>query len=212
MRNKKFVSLTSCLVIASIIPFMSCSNDDDFLMESDLSLNSQVPLITSESDQSGLELNYNEYSYGENECCIIAFVEMKKREMPNHNFNSGYSATDCYNNVMDDAKGIKDEDGNSMYNGGAMDLEVFLELGKKYNAFNERQHFNSEDEIVNYFSNTQNRPKMIQVEILNKKTGLMEPHVGYVTNIYRNSGKVSYALPGGGAKTVDMSEIKDVWY
>ena len=93
-----------------------------------------------------------------------------------------------------------------------MDLEVFLELGKKYNFFNERKQFSNESEKVDYFSNSKNSPKMIQVEILNKKTGMMEPHVGYVTNIYRNSGKVSYALPCGGTKTVEISEVKDVWY
>ncbi len=212
MKSKKIVLLTSFLVIASVILFISCSNDDDFLMESDLSLNSQVPLITSESDQSGLEVDYNEYSYGENECCIIAFVEMKKREMPNHKFNSDYSATDCYNAVMKDAKGIKDEDGNSMYSGGFMDLEVFLELGKKYNSFNERKTFSGSEDAMNYFSNRKNKPKMIKIEILNEKTGQMEPHVGYVTYIDHSNGKVKYALPGGGAKSVDMSEIEDVWY
>ncbi|MDE5561232.1 MAG: hypothetical protein K2J00_05445 [Bacteroidaceae bacterium] len=203
--------LSTGLIALGAITFVGCSQEDAFWFDDDLSINSQVPLTRGESEQTLGTINYNLFSYGENECCLIALVEMKgkKRE-----FDATYSAQSCYNDIKEYATSLMDEDGNPRYEGGAMDLEVFLEVGRNFNLINERKHFNNDEEKMEYFLDKKCKPQAINIDVWNEEKKIMESHVARVESVKRKSGTIEYSVRNGKKLTmaeIDIKEIKDVW-
>lgn len=198
--------------ILGIMTFVSCSQEDWVLPNDDLSINFQVPLTRGASEQDIKIEDPNQFSYGKDECCLVALVELSGDKSK---FSSTDPAKDRYTAISGYAKGLVDEDGNSRYTGGAMDLEVFLEVGKHFKLINERVTFNNKDEVEAYFSDKKNDPKVIRIDVWDETTQKYVSHVATVHYINRKKGMVEYNTRTKSGKVVhaeiSIYEIKDVW-
>ncbi len=199
--------------ILGIMTFVSCSQEDWVLPNDDLSINSQVPLTRGASEQDiHQQRDYSIFSYGKDECCAIALVELTGEK---RTFDSQYSASDCYNGIMKYAKSLTDENGIPRYTGGAMDHDLFLEIGQHYKLINERITFNNKEEVEAYFSDKKNNPKVIRIDVWDETTQKYVSHVATVDSINRKKGTVKYNIrtKNGTQEQTEISiyEIKDVW-
>ena len=205
---------TVVLTVFMVAMATSCTNDDySFFGDDDLNLNSQIPMTRSGSEQSTYGPNVNEFSYGENECCLVALVELQKQSMPNHSFCDTLTATNFYNSVKGYATSLQDDNGDPKYSGGYMDLDVFLEVGQHYNLINERTHFSNDAEKMDYFADEDNNPKVLHIDEYDEKKDSTYSHVARIISSNKKRGTVTYSSPSAtfGSKTIDISEVKDVW-
>lgn len=211
--KQKLIVFSTGLTILSAVAFMGCSQEDGLLTDDDLSINSQVPKRRAPSEQWINTRNENpndKFNYEDNECCLVALVETKQQILGGH-FTAGYTAQKFYDKVKGDAMDKENEDGTPRYTGGAMDLDLFMELGKENNLFDERKNFTNDVEKREFFLDRNNKPKVMKIDILlDKKTGQTALHVAHIKNIDREKGTVSYTI-GKDYKTISINEVKAVW-
>lgn len=208
MKQKFFVFSMGLTVLAAIT--FSCSNQEDVVPTSDdLSIKSQVPRRKVSGEQ-WTNPDPNKFSYEKNECCLVALVEAKRKKYGGNFGEQCYwkTAQSFYDNVKGKALSKKDENGNPRYTGGAMDLDLFTELGQEYDLFKERKTFTNAAEKSEFFSDKKNDPKVVLIDVRNKETGKMESHVANVTQINRKKGTLSCSGISG---EISFNEVKSAW-
>lgn len=210
--KQKLIVFSTGFTILSAVAFMGCSQEDGMLTGDDLSINSQVPKRRAPSDQWLNTRNENpndKFSYEDNECCLVALVETKQQTQGGH-FTAGYTAQNFYDKVKSDAMKKENEDGTPRYTGGFMDLDLFTELGKENKLFDKKKDFTSDAEKKEFFSDKNNKPKVMKIEVLDEKTGQMAPHVAHIKSIDRSKNTVTYNISGE-VKTISINKVDAVW-
>ncbi len=91
-----------------------------------------------------------------------------------------------------------------------MGHDVFLEVGQHFNLFEEKRHFSGNDALT-YFSNKNNKPKMIHFEVWDESTQQNKSHIAHVSFIDYKNSRVYYSLPIAGNNYINMSDVFDVW-
>lgn len=121
------------------------------------------------------------------------------------------TAQEFYDKVKSDAMKKKNEDGTPRYTGGFMDLDLFTELGKENKLFDKKKDFTSDAEKREFFSDKNNKPKVMKIDVLlDKETGKTAPHVAHIKSIDRSKNTVTYKISGD-EKTISINEVKAVW-
>ncbi len=198
------------LTVLSAIAFSGCNQDDDLPTIGDLSISSQVPMTRSSGEQV-INPDPNKLTRnGENECGIMALVDLQRELHGSFGTGSNTKTADqFYDKLKKDAETMEKEDGTPWnYKGGFMDLELFLQVGKKNELLSERKNFSNNDEKHKFFEDKNNTPKIILIDKMNEKTGMIEQHVAHITYINRKKGTVNYS---GVNKAISINEIKSVW-
>lgn len=207
-KTEKLMSLCSIFTIISF-SFACCNNDNEHIPGGDLSIESNVPL-TRATGETIWETDYNKIPNAENECCLVALVEVKQQSMENHTFTSEYTAEEYYYRVKDYACSLKDENDKPLYSGGEMDLEVFLNVGQKFNLINDRHNLSSDSEREKYFNIKKKTPKIIHINVPDPKTGEPMSHVAKVNSVDYKRSLITYSTPDG-PTTIALSEVLDAW-
>ena len=187
--------------------FISCNSNEDYLTDEDLSINSQVQLTRSATEQF-INPDPNKFSFGEDECCLVTIVKLKQHQIGG--FTDDNTATEFYENAKQYAMSLRDEDNNQRYTGGTMPLDVFLDMGKHFGLFDKRQDLSNDSKRDEYFSNKGNKPKVLRTYIIDKKTGERRAHVARITSIDRSKCTVTYT-DANSKQVVKFSEIDAVW-
>lgn len=210
---KHYLNIMSVyLPLLCTISICSCVQEEVFLSNGDLNIKTHVPKTRSTLDQPW-DQDCNAFNYGENECCLVALVELKQQQMENHTFTNDNTATEFYEAVNNYARSLTNDNGESRYNGGMMDLEVFLEVGQHYGLIERRVYFSSDEEKRLYFSNPENNPIAILISVINKKTGSNEPHVATIISVNNKKETVTYSSKEAiwNKETINASEVLSVW-
>ena len=210
--KQKLIVFSTGFTILSAVAFMGCSQEDGLLTGDDLSINSQVPKRRAPSEQwinTKNENPNNKFRYEEDECCLVALVETKQQDLGG-NFTAGYTAQNFYDKVKGDAKKKTNEDGTPRYTGGAMDLDLFTELGKENKLFDERKNFTSDAEKKEFFSDINNKPKVMKIEVWDEEAEQMVSHIAHIKSIDRSKKTVTYNISGD-VKTISINKVKAVW-
>lgn len=209
--KRKFIYV---LVALSAFMFVGCSQENDLLVFSGLDIHSHVPKTRGASDDIFEGPDYNMFSYGENECCLIALVELKQQTMFEHTFTEDNPAEKYYKEYKSYAMSLVDANGNNRYNGGAMDLEVFLEIGQHLGLLNERLDFSDEASKAEIFSNPTKYPSIILFDLKDEKTGQTKLHVARLIDVNTQRMKVSYSVRVEGKiqkGSISVNDIKGAW-
>lgn len=209
--KQKLIVFSTGLTILSAVAFMGCSQEDGLLTDDDLSINSQVPKRRAPSEQIDINPDPDKLQeIGENECALVALVDAK-REIDGR-FGEGKNlgtAQEFYNDLKQSAKDMKKEDGTSWnYQGGFMDLDLFTQLGQSYGILSERKNLSSNTERDEIFSDEKNSPRIILIEIYDKKSKKYVPHVANIISINKKKRTISYS---GHFKSISFDEVKAVW-
>lgn len=180
------------LLLLGGVAFFSCSKDnDDFYEGIDLSVDVNIPLtrVTGEGNQV-LNPSYDDIPEYEDECALYALAKLK------NNYGAGNTAEDFYNSMK------KYAHDNFGYEGGAMDMDVMLEVGRHFNLLSESTTFDGENSMTpsEYFSGG-NRPKTIMIE----------GHTAKFVLYNKNTDRVRYT-DSEGLGWVDANKVLGVMY
>jgi hypothetical protein len=209
--KRKFIYV---LVALSAFMFVGCSQENDLLVFSGLDIHSHVPKTRGASDDIFEGPDYNMFSYGENECCLIALVELKQQTMSGKTFTEEYPAEKYYYEYKKLAMSLLDEKGNQRYSGGAMDLELFLELGQHFGLLSERLDLSDEASKIEIFTNPTKNPSTILIDLKDEKTGQIMLHVARLINVDTNKMKVYYSIRVDGeisTGSISINDVKGAW-
>jgi len=172
MKKKVFFISGTVVVFALLFMFASCSSDDDFIVDNNLDINSQIPLT-----RGGFDINPgpNDFRWDQDECCLIALVKKKKQQMPGHRFTEQYPMSKCYEDLKTEAvKMDKKNHPNDHYNGeGPMPTDLFETLGVSEGILTGQ----ASDSLLN---DPKEQNLIVKINIHDEKTNTDQKHVGRV--------------------------------
>lgn len=189
--KRKITILKSYLIFVCIFALASCVQDDIYLNNDDLSINSHIPITRSilESDQdiiqseSDIIKNNKQYRADENCCALVAIMEDWIAQKGNSYFGQDCpeTAQKHYEKLVEDFKN-KFPDwtiGNSITSGQFMSFTG--------NMYEEPMYFDMGTDVESYFSNDSNHSNIaiVFLERINSD-GTREGHYAYVKDIYNN--------------------------
>ena len=209
--KRKFIYFS---VILSAFIFTGCSQENDILAFSGLDIHSHVPITRGASDDIFEGPDYNMFPYGENECCLIALVELKQQTMSGHTFTEDFPAENYYNEYKNLAMSLLDKNGNQRYSGGAMDLDLFLELGQHFGLLSERLDLSIVGFKEEIFTNPTKNPSIILFDLKDEETGQIMLHVARLIRVDINKSKVYYSIRVDGqisTGSISINDVKGAW-
>lgn len=179
MKKKEFYFGGLLVVSAILFIFASCTQEDDFIVDNGLDIDSQVPLTRSGGGDINPDSNILT-NIDANSCCIIAIVNISRNNYHGQ-WPEGESAQQKYDDVMYYA-----EHTLGYEKGQPMSDEMFSNLASHYNYGG---NVSGQESVVNYFNHHKNGNKIVKYQVYNVQTGQLEGHRATVFAFDRDSTK-----------------------
>lgn len=207
---KKNVFYFGGLLVVSAILFIfaSCTQEDDFIVDNGLDIDSQVPLTR--SGGGDINPNPNVITHAKaGQCGLVALVETKRDNRPNYFSNDyGCTADDYFDSIERDVEKWYRKNENKAYEYGAISNRCLLEVGQSRGLISSELEFSSDSLRVDYFQRG-NIPKMVHVMEFDPSAGMVKDHFAYVSSV--NGSNITYSNGWGQSKTISISEVLGVF-
>ena len=205
MKKKSLYFWGATFISAVAFSFASCSQEDDFIIDSGLDIDSQVPLTRSEGgDGFGINVDPGTLTHIEQYSCqIVALVNTSRA--PGGNWNGSQTAQERYDEILYYA-----EHTLGYTRGKPMDNKMFESLASHYNYGGEEK---GADNVVNYFNGHKSGGKMVYYQKIDELTGELKGHWATVSSFDKDSSKnpsqrtVEVFNEFGKTEEIYMSEI-----
>ena len=213
MKKRTFYLGGAALVAVVTFMFASCSQEDDFIINNGLDIDSQVPMTRSEPGDGYLNPDKNKLTrIDAYSCCILSILNCYRNN--NHGrWEDGECAQDEYDKIMYYAEHtLHYEKGKPMSN------DMFAQLAEHYNYAG---HVCGNDMVVEYFDNHKNGNKMVYYYVYNEQTGKEEGHWATVSSFdskprkpSESNGPRKVRVYDEQGRTVEiyMSDIRELRY
>ena len=173
MKKKSLYFWGATFISAVAFSFASCSQEDDFIIDSGLDIDSQVPMTRSEAGD-GMSFNpkYDKaYQIKDGECAYKTMIELKKAR---YQFTEDYTADDYLEKLRKKAvemdRGTNSDPKDDYSGEGRMPNDLFLKVAQSEGLLQGKA--SNPEEYVG--------AKAVCVEEYNTQKGIWENHIGQV--------------------------------
>lgn len=197
-------------MFVAVVAFMftSCSQDDDFIINNGLDIDSQVPMTRSEPGDGSVNQDRGKLTHIDaNSCIIVAIVNSYRQGRSGTWNNQEKTAQEVYNKVMDDAKDLGYKEGNPMSDDMASAL---------YDKYHFDGHIIGNANVVDYFNNHKSGTKIVKYQ--KKMNGEMKWHQATVESFDTGTGRnaadrvVTVYNEFGSRESINMGQITELRY
>lgn len=203
MKNKLLI-LSTGFALFGAFTFVSCSQEEDYMFDSNLSINSQVPKTRSGADQyfetEGANMAYEKL---ENGCGLTMMVEAWIASRPkgyfndvNFTYNGKTTAQEYQDKLIREM--LKDPSYGWTLDSKTMSISTLMMLSERFpngqkkvngvyvpnTLFSGYDRFSSENDTNNFFKNNDNRERVNGI-LLEDKNG--NSHMAFVKNCSQNT-------------------------
>ena len=137
--KKRFFYLGGATFVAVVaFMFTSCSQDDDFIINNGLDIDSQVPMTRSESGD-GFDINhgYDKVDYKDGDCGLKTIMEWLKKKITFTEYNTAQDYCDRLRAKAVQMDKANNPDDPQRYNGeGYMPTDIFVSLAQSNGVLN----------------------------------------------------------------------------